>query len=136
MTRLRGRSVKGQRLKAKAPFGHWKTQTFIAGIAGLRHCRLTAPFVINQQTNWRIFNTWVETQLAPTLAKGDVVILDNLAAHKSPIAEAPIRAKGAWNAVPAALQSGPQPHRDGLLQAQIPSAGQSHSHHRRTLESH
>jgi transposase len=38
----------------------------------------------------------LETQLAPTLAKGDVVILDNLAAHKSPAAEAAIRAKGAW----------------------------------------
>jgi transposase len=46
--------------------------------------------------NRRIFETYVETQLAPTLAKGDVVILDNLAAHKSPAAEAAIRAKGAW----------------------------------------
>jgi transposase len=93
MTRLRGRCLKGQRLRAKAPFGHWKTQTFIAG---LRHRRLTAPFVIDQPMNRRIFDTWVETQLAPTLAKGDVVILDNLAAHKSPTAEAAIRAKGAW----------------------------------------
>jgi transposase len=40
MTRLRGRCPKGQRLRAKAPFGHWKTQTFIAG---LRCCGLTAP---------------------------------------------------------------------------------------------
>ena len=46
--------------------------------------------------NRRIFETWVETQLVPTLAKGDVVILDNLSAHKSPNAEAAIRAKGAW----------------------------------------
>jgi len=70
MTRLRGRSLKGQRLKAKAPFGHWKTQTLIAG---LRHRRLTAPFVVDQPMNRCIFDTWVETQLAPTLAKGDVV---------------------------------------------------------------
>lgn len=93
MTRRRGRSLRGQRLRAKAPFGHWKTQTFIAG---LRHRRLTAPFVVDQPMNRIIFETWVETQLAPTLTKGDVVILDNLAAHKSPIAEAAIRAKGAW----------------------------------------
>ncbi len=37
--------------------------------------------------NRRIFDTWVRTQLVPTLSKGDVVILDNLAAHKSAAAE-------------------------------------------------
>jgi transposase len=46
--------------------------------------------------NRRIFETYVETQLAPTLEKGDVVIMDNLSAHKSPAAEKAIRAKGAW----------------------------------------
>ncbi|MER9442026.1 IS630 family transposase [Mesorhizobium sp. M0340] len=93
MTRLRRRCLKGQRLRSKAPFGHWKTQTFIAG---LRCHGLTAPFVVDTPMNRRIFDTYVETQLAPTLAKGDVVILDNLAAHKSPAAEAAIRARGAW----------------------------------------
>jgi transposase len=93
MTRLRGRCRKGGRLHAKAPFGHWKTQTFIAG---LRCHGLTAPFVVDRPMNRRIFETYVVTQLAPTLAKGDVVILDNLAAHKSPAAEKAIRAKGAW----------------------------------------
>ena len=93
MTRLRGRSPKGQRLKARAPFGHWKTQTFIAG---LRCHGLTAPFVVDAPMNRRIFETYVTTQLAPTLEKGDVVILDNLAAHKSPVAEKAIRARGAW----------------------------------------
>ncbi|WP_280952076.1 IS630 family transposase [Sinorhizobium sp. BJ1] len=93
MTRLRGRCLKGQRLRSKAPFGHWKTQTFIAG---LRCYGLTAPFVVDRPMNRRIFETYVETQLAPTLSPGDVVILDNLAAHKSPKAEAAIRARGAW----------------------------------------
>jgi transposase len=93
MTRLRGRCLKGRRLKAKAPFGHWKTQTFIAG---LRSHGLTAPFVVDRPMNRGIFDVYVETQLAPTLSKGDVVILDNLAAHKSPAAEKAIRAKGAW----------------------------------------
>lgn len=59
MTRLRGRARKGRRLKAKAPFGKWGTQTFIAG---LRHDGLTAPWVIpgamdramsTSRRNWR-----------------------------------------------------------------------------------
>src|SRR5271155_5183935 len=74
MTRLRGRCPKGQRLRAKAPFGHWKTQTFVAG---LRCSALTAPFVIDAPMDRRIFETYVETQLAPTLETGDIVIMDN-----------------------------------------------------------
>lgn len=93
MTRLRGRCPRGRRLRAKAPFGHWKIQTFIAG---LRWRGLTAPFVVDQPMNRRIFDVWVQTQLVPTLSKGDVVILDNLPAHKSHVAKDAIRAKGAW----------------------------------------
>lgn len=93
MTRLRGRSLKGHRLHATAPFGHWKIQTFIAA---LRCDALTAPFVVDEPMNRSIFEVYVETQLAPTLNNGDVVILDNLSAHKSPLAEQAIRAKGAW----------------------------------------
>jgi len=93
MVRTRGRCAKSQRLKGLAPFGHWKTQTFIAG---LRRNGLAAPFVVDQPMNRQIFDTWVLTQLAPTLSKGDVVILDNLAAHKSPAAEQAIRDRGAW----------------------------------------
>jgi hypothetical protein len=79
MTRLRGRCPKGQRLRAKAPFGHWKTQTFIAG---LRCFGLTAPFVVDRPMNRRIFEAYVETQLAPTLSRGDVVILDSKASQQ------------------------------------------------------
>ena len=93
MTRLRGRCLKGQRLRSKAPFGHWKTQTFVAA---LRSNGLTAPFVVDQPMNRRIFEVYIETQLAPALKPGDVVIMDNLPAHKSQRAEAAIRAKGAW----------------------------------------
>jgi hypothetical protein len=64
MTRLRGRGLKGRRLHAKALFGHWLTQTFIAG---LRCHGLTAPFVVDGPMNRRIFEAFVETQLAPTL---------------------------------------------------------------------
>lgn len=93
MTRLRGRARRGQRLKATAPFGHWKTQTFIAA---LRCDGLTAPWIIDTPMNRKIFETYVETQLAPTLQPGDVVILDNLSSHKSEKAKAILKARGAW----------------------------------------
>jgi hypothetical protein len=93
MTKATGRCLKGERLFAKAPFGHWGTQTLIAG---LKSNGLVAPWVINAPMNRVIFDTYVETQLAPILKPGDVVILDNLAAHKSERAENIVRAKGAW----------------------------------------
>lgn len=93
MARVRGRSKCGERLKAHAPFGHWHTQTFIAG---LRCHGLSAPWVIDGPINRAIFEAWVETQLAPTLSAGDIVILDNLPAHKSQKAENILKEKGAW----------------------------------------
>lgn len=93
MTRLRGRARRGERVKASAPFGHWATQTFIAA---LRCDGLTAPWLIDRPMNRQIFETWVETQLAPTLQPGDVVILDNLSSHKSDKAKAILKERGAW----------------------------------------
>src|SRR5690606_35281524 len=93
MVRLRGRSLRGQRLRADAPFGHWGTQTFIAG---LRTDGLTAPWIIDKAINRVAFDTWIETQLAPTLSKGDVVILDNLAVHKSAKAAEHLKERWAW----------------------------------------
>jgi transposase len=93
MTRLRGRSRKGQRLRASAPFGHWKTHTFLAG---LRCHELSAPWIIDGPITRLAFETYIETQLAPSLHKGDVVILDNLAAHKSEKAAQCLKRQGAW----------------------------------------
>lgn len=93
MTRLRGRAPRGQRFKARAPFGHWGTQTFIAA---LRCDGLTAPWIINGPMNRQTFEVYVETQLAPTLQPGDVVILDNLSSHKSEKAKAILKERGAW----------------------------------------
>jgi transposase len=93
MTRLRGRSPRGERLVADAPFGHWRTQTFIAG---LRCGSLTAPWVLDGPMDREAFDIYVETQLAPTLGVGDVVILDNLAVHKSQRAAEALKARGAW----------------------------------------
>lgn len=83
----------GQRYKAYAPFGSWKTQTFIAG---LRCHEMIAPWIVNAPMNMQIFEIYVETQLAPELSKGDVVILDNVAFHKSKRAEELVRERGAW----------------------------------------
>jgi len=62
-----------QRLKAYAPFGHWKTQTFIAA---LRHDRIDAPWVIDGPINGELFTTYIEKVLAPTLSPGDIVVLE------------------------------------------------------------
>lgn len=93
LTRLRGRARRHQRLKARAPCGHWKTQTFIAA---LRCDGLTAPWIIDRPMNREMFDLYVATQLAPTLQAGDVVILDNLAAHKSEKAKTILSERGAW----------------------------------------
>ena len=81
MTPLRGRSPRGERLIADAPFGKWHTQTFIAG---LRCGEFVAPWIIDGAMDGSAFDAYVRTQLAPTLRPGDVVILDNLNVHKSP----------------------------------------------------
>tara|TARA_R110001599_G_scaffold72568_4_gene201271 strand:- start:429 stop:797 length:369 start_codon:yes stop_codon:yes gene_type:complete len=93
MTRLRGRSKRGSRLEADAPFGHWMTQTFIAG---LRCDGLIAPWVLDGPMNRAAFDAYIETQLAPTLNSGDVVILDNLSSHKSAKAAQILKERGAW----------------------------------------
>ena len=71
MTRLRGRAKRGARLHVTAPFGHWGTQTFIAG---LRCDGLIAPWVLNGPMNKAAFEVYVETQLAPELNRGDVFV--------------------------------------------------------------
>jgi transposase len=93
LTRTRGRARRGRRLKMHAPFGKWQTQTFIAG---LRSDRLCAPWIVEGAMDREAFDAYIATQLAPTLQRGDVVILDNLSVHKSAKAEAAIRARGAW----------------------------------------
>jgi transposase len=93
MTPLRGRSLKGERLMADAPFGKWQTQTLVAG---LRCYELVAPWIIEGAMDGRTFDTYVRTQLAPSLERGDVVVLDNLNVHKSPRAAQALAERGAW----------------------------------------
>ena len=118
----RGRARRGARVRDHAPLRHKGTQTFVAG---LRDDRLVAPALLDGPMNRAAFDVWVETQLAPELGKGDVVILDNLAVHRSPKAAEILRAKGAWFLFLPLYFTRPQPDRDGLLQAQGPTCAAS-----------
>ena len=93
MVRTHGRCRRGQRLIGKAPFGHWKTTTFTAG---LRCDGLIAPFVLDGPMNGEAFLVYVETVLAPSLSAGDIVVIDNLPAHKVAGIRAAIEARGAF----------------------------------------
>jgi transposase len=92
MTRLRGRAPRGQRCRAAVPHGHWKTTTFVGA---LRLEGMTAPLVLDGPMNGRAFRAYVEQALAPTLRPGDIVIMDNLPAHKVTGVRAAIKAAGA-----------------------------------------
>ncbi len=95
MARLRGRSKRGQRCRAAVPHGHWKTTTFTAG---LRVGALTAPMLLDGPMNGAAFLAYVEQVLVPTLAPGDLVIMDNLPAHKVSGVKEAIEAAGATRA--------------------------------------
>jgi transposase len=79
MTRLYGRAPRGERLVAAVPHGHWRTTTFIAG---LRQSGIIAPLVLDGPMTGAAFRAYVEQALVPALKPGDVVVMDNLAAHK------------------------------------------------------
>ena len=79
MVRLRGRALKGERCRASVPFGHWKTTTFTAA---LRSTGLTAPLVLDGPMDGVAFLAYVRQVLVPGLKPDDIVIMDNLPAHK------------------------------------------------------
>ncbi len=92
MAPLRGWCRRGKRLKTKVPHGHWQTMTFLAA---LRHDRIDAPCVFDGPINGVSFLAWIEQSLVPTLAPGDIVIMDNLGSHKGRAIRAALRAVGA-----------------------------------------
>jgi putative transposase len=92
MAPLRGWAPRGQRLPAKVPFGHWNTMTFLAA---LRHDRVEAPWLLDGPINGERFLIYVEQVLVPTLAKDDVVIMDNLGSHKGKAVRSTLRQAGA-----------------------------------------
>ena len=93
MTRKYGRCPRGKRLKGTAPFRRWGNQTLIAGMS----CDgIVAPWVISGAMDRDAFDAYVEKVLIPELEPGDVVILDNLATHKSETAAQMLKSHDCW----------------------------------------
>ncbi len=81
MTRLYGRSMRGERCHFATPHGHWQTMTMISAL----RCTGVIPeatMVFDGPTDGTVFRGYVAQCLAPALTPGDVVVMDNLAAHK------------------------------------------------------
>jgi len=93
LLRRYGRSRRGVRLRDHTPCGHWETHTIVAA---LRPDGLTAPAVFDGPIDNASFRAYVEQVLVPTLRPGDVVVLDNLAAHKVDGVRQAIAAAGAF----------------------------------------
>lgn len=92
MVRLSGRCRRGERLVDHVPQGHWKTITFVAA---LRRTGMRAPHTIDGAMTGKKFVAYVERCLAPTLKRKDIVVIDNLPAHKAAGIHGAIEARGA-----------------------------------------
>ena len=92
MAPLRGWGPRGARVVGKAPFGRWKTMTFIAalGCGGIQ-----APCLFDGPINGEVFLAWVRESLVPTLKAGQIVIMDNLGSHRGKAVRRAIREAGA-----------------------------------------
>jgi transposase len=92
MAPLRGWGPRGLRVTGKAPFGRWKTMTFIAA---LRQDGIAAPCLFDGPINGQIFLAWVRESLVSTLKPGQIVIMDNLGSHRGKAVRQAIRQAGA-----------------------------------------
>ena len=92
MTRLYGRAKKGMRANDSAPHGHWSVRTLISSV---RTDGETACVSVDAATDAEIFQAYVRKILVPTLRPRDIVIMDNLASHKSLAVEEAIASAGA-----------------------------------------
>ena len=79
MTRNYGRARRGERVREGTPNSHWRTVTMLAALTSRG---LQAPMTIESSTDGDVFLAYLEQVLCPRLCHGQVVILDNLAAHK------------------------------------------------------
>jgi transposase len=93
LLRRYARSPRGTRSGDHAPCGHWEAHTVVAA---LRTTGLTATAVFDGPMDAVCFLAYVEQVLVPTLRPGDVVVLDNLAAHKHPDVRVAIEQAGAF----------------------------------------
>ncbi len=92
MARLRGRSPRGERCRSPIPHGHWKTTTFVGA---LRLSGMTAPMTLDGAMHGAAFLAYVEQVLVPSLRPGDIVVMDNLPAHKPAAVRRAIEQAGA-----------------------------------------
>ena len=92
MARRYGRGPRGHRVDGPVPQGHWKSTTFVGGLTSRG---FIAPYVIDGAMNGAIFRAWTEQVLAPALQPGDIVVMDNLPAHKVAGVREAIEARGA-----------------------------------------
>jgi transposase len=92
MTRRYARGPRGQRVVCKTPHGHWKILTTIAAL-DVNGIRTSCCF--DGATDTEMFVAFIETFLVPTLKPGQVVVMDNLSAHKTPRVDQLIEAAGA-----------------------------------------
>ena len=129
MARLRGQAPRGERCRAPVPHGHGKTTTFTGA---LRLSGMTAPMVLDGPMNGVAFLPYVEQLLVPTLQSGDVVVMDDLPAHKPSGVRAAIKRAGATCRLLARLQ----PDRECLRQAESSAADGGGTHYRRTVGRH
>lgn len=81
MARTHGRCLRGERLRASVPHGHWKTTTCVAALTTRG---IIAPWVFDGPINRDAFETYVEKVLVPELPASAIVVMDNLSSHKGP----------------------------------------------------
>lgn len=92
MTRRHGRAPVGRRVGERVPTSRWHSTTLLAAV---RADGANAPMLLEGAIDTDAFTAWIEQSLAPTLAPGDIVVMDNLSSHKSPAVRALIEARGA-----------------------------------------
>lgn len=92
MVRRYGRSYRGSRCHDSAPDGRWERTSILSA---LREDGETFSLVFNGALDRQIYDIYIEKVLAPELAPGDIVVLDNLNVHKSEKSINIIKNKGA-----------------------------------------
>lgn len=92
MTRLRGRAAPGERVSDRVPRNYGQ-QTSVISCVGLEG--VTATMTVEGAVDTLCFNEYVERVLRPTVAEGDIVVLDNLGAHKASNIEEVVKQRGA-----------------------------------------
>ena len=113
MTRLLARAPRGERAYGKVPRNRGKNTTLLAS---MNHEGMGPSMAVVGSTTKAVFEAYVERMLAPSLRPGQVVVMDNLGAHRSERVRELIEERGLFAFVPAALLAGLLAHRRGFQQ--------------------